>query len=97
MRHVPTHAAGVKLQRVVNKIRRFLTNRATPPPTTDRSGRCVTASLSARSPMGFEPSGAPTSMPTSARVIETARRGAISPLEAIRFTVAGKPLPVPPS
>ncbi|MDQ6703808.1 MAG: hypothetical protein M3Z96_12290 [Pseudomonadota bacterium] len=71
----------------------FVTNRAIPA-TNNGSGRalrpCVTFH---KSPMAFAPSGVPAFMPTSD---SSSRRRAITALEAIRLTLAGKPLATAP-
>jgi transposase len=99
MRRAPTHEAGVKFQRVIKKIRRhlfiFMTNRALPPTNngSERSLRpCVTyrkITNGFRTPWGAE-------LYANIRsVIETGRRRSIGALDAIRFTIAEKPLMKP--
>lgn len=91
-----THEAGRKFQQVIRKVRRhlfvFMTNRALPPTNnaSERSLRpCVTyrkITNGFRTPWGAELYADIRS------VIETARRRAIGALDAIRLTLAGKPL-----
>ncbi len=99
MRRTPTQAAGVKLQRVIKKIRRhmfvFMTNRAIPPTNngSERAPRpCVTFRKITN---GFRTEWGARLYADIRSVIETARRRAIGALEAIRLTLAGTPLPEP--
>ncbi|MFZ0496420.1 MAG: transposase [Methylocella sp.] len=70
MRRAPTHKAGVKLQRVIKKIRRhmfvFVANRAIPA-TINGSERALRPCVAFRktTPTAFAPSGAPAFTPTS--------------------------------
>jgi transposase len=96
MRHTPTHAAGVKLQRVIKKIRRhlfvFVTNRAIPP-TNNGSERALRPCVTFRKiTNGFRTEWGARLYADIRSVIETARRRAIGALEAIRLTLAGKPM-----
>jgi transposase len=99
MARKPTHEAGIKFQQVIRKVRRhlfvFMTNRALPPTNngSERSLRpCVTyrkITNGFRTPWGAE-------LYANIRsVIETGRRRAIGALDAIRLTIAGKPLMKP--
>jgi transposase len=97
MRLTPTHAAGVKLQRVIKKIRRhlfvFVTNRAIPP-TNNGSERALRPCVTFRKiTNGFRTEWGARLYADIRSVIETARRRAIGALEAIRLTLAGTPLP----
>ncbi|MDP1729788.1 MAG: transposase [Devosia sp.] len=101
MRRTPTHAAGIKPQRVIKKIRRhlfvFVTSRAIPPATngSERALRpCVTFR---RITNGFRIEWGARLCADIRSVIETARRRAIGTLEAIRLTLASAPLPEPAS
>jgi transposase len=101
MRLTPTHAAGVKLQHVIKKIRRhlfvFVTNRAIPP-TNNGSERALRPCVTFRKiTNGFRTEWGARLYADIRSVIETARRRAISALEAIRLTLAGTPLPAPAS
>jgi transposase len=101
MRRTPTQAAGVKLQRVVKKIRRhlfvFMTNRAIPP-TNNGSERALRPCVTFRKiTNGFRTEWGARLYADIRTVIETARRRAIGALEAIRLTLAGSPLPEPTS
>ena len=100
MRDPPTHAAGVKLQRVIKKIRRhlfvFVTNRAIPP-TNNGSERALRPCVTFRKiTNGFRTEWGARLYADIRSVIETARRRAIGTLEAIHLTLAGTPLPTPP-
>jgi transposase len=97
MRLTPTHAAGVKLQRVIKKIRRhlfvFVTNRAIPP-TNNGSERALRPCVTFRKiTNGFRTEWGARLYADIRSVIETARRRAIGALQAIRLTLAGTPLP----
>ncbi len=101
MRLTPTHAAGVKLQRVIKKIRRhlfvFVTNRAIPP-TNNGSERALRPCVTFRKiTNGFRTECGARLYADIRSVIETGRRRAIGALEAIRLTLAGTPLPAPAS
>jgi len=101
MRHTPTHAAGVKLQRVIKKIRRhlfvFVANRAIPS-TNNGSERAMRPCVTFRKiTNGFRTEWGARLYADIRSVIETARRRAIGALEAIRLTLAGTPLPAPAS
>ena len=97
MRLTPTHAAGVKLQHVIKKIRRhlfvFVTNRAIPP-TNNGSERALRPCVTFRKiTNGFRTAWGARLYADIRSVIETARRRAIGALQAIRLTLAGTPLP----
>ena len=101
MGRTPTHAAGVKLQRVIKKIRRhlfvFMTNRAIPP-TNNGSERALRPCVTFRKiTNGFRTEWGARLYADIRSVIETARRRAIGALQAIRLTLAGTPLPEPAS
>ena len=66
-----------------------------PTPTTGANVRCGPASSFAKSPAGSDPTGAPASMPTFS-VIATGRLNGRSALQAIRDTLAGQPILIPP-
>lgn len=96
MRRTPTHAAGVQLQRVIKKIRRhmfvFVTNRAIPA-TNNGSERALRPCVTFRKiTNGFRTEWGARLYADIRSVIETARRRAITALEAIRLTLAGTPL-----
>jgi len=99
MRHTPTHTAGDKLQRMIKKIRRhmfvFVTNRAIPP-TNNGSERALRPCVTFRKiTNGFRTEWGARLYADIRSVIETGRRRAISALEAITLTLAGKALPAP--
>ncbi|MGB6374162.1 MAG: IS66 family transposase [Methylocella sp.] len=100
MRRRPTHKAGVKIQRVIKKIRRhmfvFVTNRAIPA-TNNGSERALRPCVTFRKiTNGFRTEWGARLYADIRSVIETARRRAITALEAIRLTLAGKPLATAP-
>ena len=92
----PTHAAGVKFQGVIHKIRRhmfvFMTNRAIPP-TNNESERSLRPCVTFRKiTNGFRTEWGVRLYADVRTVIETGRRLGISALEAIRLTLAWRPL-----
>ncbi len=100
MRRTPTHAAGVQLQRVIKNIRRhmfvFVTNRAIPA-TNNGSERALRPCVTFRKiTNGFRTEWGARLYADIRSVIETARRRAITALEAIRLTLAGTPLATAP-
>jgi transposase len=95
----PTHDAGIKLQRVIKKIRRhmfvFVTN-SDIPPTNNGSERALRPSAVFRKVTnGFRTEWGAKLYADIRSVIETGRRRAIGALEAIRLTLARKSLPIP--
>ena len=94
----PTHAAGVKLQGVIEKFRRhlfvFMTNRAIPP-TNNESERALRPCVTFRKiTNGFRSQWGAQLYANIRSVIETARRRSIAPLQAIRIALEGKTLPI---
>lgn len=94
----PTHAAGAKLQRVIAKARRnlflFVTNRALAP-TNNESERSLRPCVTFRKITGgFRTAWGATLYADIRSVLETARRRAIPPLQAIALTLKGHPLPL---
>jgi transposase len=97
MARTSTHAAGIKLQRIVKKIRRhlfvFVTNRDIPA-TNNCSERALRpCAVFRKITNGFRTEWGAKLYADIRSVIETARRRAIRALEAIRLTIAGMPLP----
>src|ERR1700674_1228199 len=100
MRRPPPHAAGVKLQRVIRKIRRhlfvFVTNRAIPP-TNNGSERALRPCVTFRKiTNGFRTEWGGHLYADIRSVFETARRRGIPLLRSIRLTLDGRPLPIGP-
>ena len=98
MRRTPAHAAGVKLQRVIKKIRRhlfvFVTNRAIPP-TNNGSERALRPCVTFRKiTNGFRTEWGARLYADIRSVFETARRRGIPLLQSIRLTLDGRPLPI---
>jgi transposase len=96
LRLKPTHEAGIKLQGVIKKVRQymfvFVTNRAIPP-TNNGSERTLRPCVTFRKiTNGFRTEWGVKLYANIRSVIETARRRGIGALEAIRLTLAGKPL-----
>jgi transposase len=97
----PTHSEGIKLQGVIGKIRRnlfvFVTNRdlAATNNESERSLRpCVTFRKITN---GFRTVWGANLYADIRSVIETARRRAIAPLQAIILTLRGNPLLIHPA
>lgn len=99
MARAPTQAAGVKLAAMIKRTRRFLfvflTNRDLPA-TNNGSERAIRPCVIFRKVTYCFRSGWGAELYADIRsVIETGRRRAIDALEAIRLTLAGKPLATP--
>jgi transposase len=98
MRRTPASKAGFKLQRMIRKIRRHLfvfVTRRDVPPTNNGSERALRPCVTFRKiTNGFRTEWGARLYADIRSVIETARRRSIGALEAIRLTLAGKPLPV---
>jgi transposase len=100
MARAPTHAAGVKLQRVIKKIRRhmfvFVTNRSIPP-TNNGSERALRPCVTFRKiTNGFRTAWGARLYADIRSVIETGRRKAISAIDAIRLTLQGQQMKAMP-
>jgi transposase len=100
LRMTPTHAAGTKLQGVIKGCRRhmftFLCDRAIPP-TNNGSEQTLRPCVIFRKVTNcFRSQWAADLYADIRSVIETARRRSLGALDAIRFTLAGTPLPLPP-
>ena len=97
----PAAPAGVKLQRIVKKIRRhlfvFVTNRDIPAannaPGSSPRGAPRPCVVFEKITNGFRPGWGARLYAGIRSVIETARRRATGVHEAIRLTLAGMPLP----
>jgi transposase len=94
----PTGKAGVKLQRMIKKVRPhlfiFMTNRDLPP-TNNGSERALRPAVTYRKVTnGFRSEWGAELYADIRSVIETARRRAIGALHAIRLTLNGYPLPL---
>src|ERR1019366_1340715 len=96
MARTPTHAAGVKLQHIVKKIRRhlfvFVTNRDIPATNNGSERALRPCAVFRKITNGFRTEWGAKLYADIRSVIETARRRAIGVLEAIRLTLAGMPL-----
>ena len=101
MARVPAHAAGVKLQRMIKKIRRHLfvfVTRRDVPPTNNGSERALQPCVTFRKiTNGFRTQWGARLYADIRSVLETARRRSIPALDAIRLTLAGVPLQKPVS
>ena len=101
MARVPTHEAGVKLQRMIKKIRRHLfvfVTRRDVPPTNNGSERALRPAVTFRKiTNGFRTEWGARLYADIRSVLETARRRSIPALDTIRLTLAGVPLQKPVS
>lgn len=92
----PKHEAGVKLHRVIRKIRQhmfvFVTNRDIPPTNNGSERALRPCAVFRKITNGFRTDWGARFYADVRSVIETARRKAISALHAIRLTLAGNPL-----
>jgi transposase len=100
LRLTPTHAAGTKLQQVIRGCRRhlfvFLADRAIPP-TNNSSEQALRPCVIFRKVTNcFRSEWAAHLYADIRSVLETARRRAIAPLDAIRLTLQGAALPTGP-
>lgn len=94
----PTCKAGVKLQRVIRRVRPhlfvFVTNRDLPP-TNNGSERALRPAVTFRKVTnGFRSEWGAKFYANIRSVIETGRRRAIGALDAIQITLDGQPLPL---
>jgi transposase len=93
----PTHEAGIKLQRVIKKIRRhmfvFVTNRDIPATNNGSERALRPCAVFRKITNGFRTDWGAKLYADIRSVIETARRRTIGALQAIRITLAGEPLP----
>jgi transposase len=94
----PIQTKGIKLQKAIGKIRGnlfvFLTNRAFEATNNEAEGSlrpCVTFRKITK---GFRTAWSANLYADIRSVIETARRRAIPPLQAIRLTLNAHPLPI---
>ena len=99
MTRTPTQPAGVKLKEMIRRTRQFLfvfmTNRELPP-TNNGSEQAIRPCVIFRKVVYCFRSEWGAELYADIRsVIETGRRRAIDALEAIRLTLAGKPLAPP--
>jgi transposase len=97
MARQPTHAAGVKLQRVIKKIRRhmfvFVTNRDLPATNNGSERALRPCAVFRKITNGFRTEWGAKLYADIRSVVETGRRRATGALEAIRLTLAGTALP----
>jgi transposase len=97
MARAPTHEAGVKLQRMIKRTRRYLfvfvTNRDLPATNNGSERALRPCAVFRKITNGFRTEWGAGLYADIRSVIETARRRAIGALEAIRLTLAGRQLP----
>jgi transposase len=95
----PTCEPGVKLQRVIKKIRRhlfvFMTYRDIPATNNGSERALRPCAVFRKITNGFRTEWGAELYADIRSVVETARRRAIGAYEAIRLTLAGKPLQLP--
>jgi transposase len=97
LRIAPRGQQGARLQRILKKVRRhlfvFVTHRALPA-TNNGSEQALRACVIFRKVTnGFRSEWAADLYANIRSVLETARRRAIAPLDAVRLTLQGAPLP----
>jgi len=92
----PKHQAGVKLQNTFKRIRPslflFMTRRELPPTNNGSERALRPCAVFRKITNGFRTDWGAKFYADVRSTIETARRRAVGPLEAIRLTLAGKPL-----
>ena len=98
MARTPTHAASVKLQRIVKKIRRhlfvFVTNRDIPATNNGSERALRPCAVFRKITNGFRTEWGAKLYADIRSILETARRRAIPILHSIRLTLDGRPLPI---
>ena len=96
MARAPMHAAGVKLQNMIKRTRRhlfvFVTNRELPATNNGSERALRPCAVFRKITNGFRTEWGAKLYADIRSVVETARRRAIGALDAIRLTLAGKPL-----
>jgi transposase len=96
---VPAHAAGEKLRKAVLKARPhlfvFMTNRDIPATNNESERSLRPAAVFRKVTNGFRTEWGVKFYADFRSVVETARRRSVGSLQAIRLTLAGKPLPLP--
>jgi transposase len=97
MARVPLNEAGVKLQRMIKRTRRYLfvfvTNRDLPATNNGSERALRPCAVFRKITNGFRTEWGARLYADIRSVVETARRRAIGALHAIRLTLAEKPLP----
>jgi transposase len=96
---IPAHAVGAKLRNVVMKARQhlfdFMTNRDISPTNNESERSLRPAAIFRKGTNGFRTERGVKFYAEFRSVVENARRRCVGALEAIRLTLAGKPLPIP--
>jgi transposase len=99
MAGTPTAPAGLKLHRLIKKIRRhlfvFVTNRAIPPTNNGSERALRPCAVYRKITNGFRSEWGAALYANLRSVVETARRRAIRPIDAIRLTLQELPLATP--
>ena len=97
---VPATKAGQKLQRIIKRFRQnlfvFVTNRAVPPTNNGSEQALRPCVVFRKVTNGFRSEWGACLYADVRSVLETARRRGIAILDALRLTLDGTPLPVPP-
>ena len=100
MAQVPTHPAGLKLMRIIKKVRRhlfvFVQTRELSATNNGSERALRPCAVYRKITNGFRSEWGAALYADIRSVVETARRRAVRTLEAIRLTLAGQPLPVGP-
>ena len=96
---VPAHQAGQKLQTIIRKIRRHLfvfVTRRDIEPTNNGSERAIRpCTIYRKITNGFRSEWGVTQYANVRSAVETGRRRAIRPIDAIRLTLQGIEMPIP--
>jgi transposase len=94
---VPGHEAGAKLQKTIRNARPhlfvFMTCRDIPPTNNESERSLRPAAVFRKLTNGFRMEWGVAFYADFRSVVETARRRSVGALDAIRLTLAGKPLP----
>jgi transposase len=98
MARTPTNTEGIKLQRAIKKCRRhlfvFVTHRDLPPTNNGSETALRPCAVFRKITNGFRTAWGARLYADIRSVIETACRRAVGALDAIRLTLARKPLPM---
>jgi transposase len=96
---VPTHPAGLKLHRIIKKVRRhlfvFVQNRELSATNNGSERALRPCAVYRKITNGFRSEWGAALYADIRSVVETARRRTVRALDAIRLTLKGEPIPVP--
>ncbi|KAA5602070.1 IS66 family transposase, partial [Blastochloris sulfoviridis] len=99
MAQVPTHPAGLKLMRIIKKVRRhlfvFVQNRELSATNNGSERALRPCAVYRKITCGFRSEWGAALYANIRSVVETARRRAVRAIDAIRLTLKGEHIPVP--